>query len=177
MRRETFIHFAFWFSFFVIVSIFRNYLSLNYWQFWVGGIIGTILPNIDHLIYVLFLNPQELTSQRVSFLLKRKEILRILTLLSETRSERKNLIFHTLVFQIIFTIVTFLIFSSSTSILARGIVLSFSIHLLVDQLVDLLELKDLKNWGKLSSEDLNYRNSIIYIFVMFLLVCIIGFLM
>lgn len=177
MKKELFIHFAFWISFFIIVSIFRNYLSFGYWQFWVGGVIGTILPNIDHLIYVFFLNPQELTSQRVSFLLKRKEIFRIFSLLSETRSERKNLIFHTFVFQIIFIIVTFLVFSSSTSLIARGIVLAFSIHLLVDQSIDMSELKNLNNWGKLSSEDLNYRNSIIYMSVVFLLVCTIGFLM
>lgn len=177
MRRELFIHFAFWFSFFVLTSIFRNYLSLNYWPFWVGGIMGLILPDVDHIIYVFFLGPQELTSQRVNFLIKKKDFLRTITLLYETRNDRKNLILHTFLFQIIFLVVTFFIITSSGSLLVRGLVLSFSIHLLVDQLADVFEIKDLKNWTEPFSISIDRRNSIIYLAVVFFLVCIMGFLM
>jgi len=177
MRREFFIHFAFWFSFFVLVSVFKNFLSLSYWPFWLGGIIGTLIPDIDHLIYVFFLNPQELTSQRVNFLVRKREIFRVITLLNETRSERKNLIFHTFLFQIIFLVFTFFIITSSTSILVYGIVIAFLVHLFVDQLADILDIKSLSNWGSLFSFDLNYNKSILYISASFLLVCIMGFLL
>jgi hypothetical protein len=177
MRREIFIHFAFLISFLILTSIFKNYLSLSYWPFWLGGIIGTILPDIDHFIYVFFLNPQELTSQRVSFLLKRREVWRIFSLLSETRAERKDLVFHTFLAQIIFLILAFWVITSSNSLLGMGAVLGFSLHLSVDQLVDIFDLKNLGNWGKLFSFDFDYKLSIWYTSASFLLICIIGFLM
>ena len=138
MRRELFIHFSFWFSFFVLISIFKHYLSLNFWPFWLGGVIGTFLPDIDHLIYVLFLSPQELTSQRIGFLWNKKEYKRMIELLYETRSERRGLVFHTIFFQLIFLVLTFWILSSSASLFGRGLVLSFALHLSVDQLSILL---------------------------------------
>lgn len=177
MRREIFIHFAFWFSFFVLISIFKNYLNLIYWPFWVGGLIGNFLPDIDHLIYVLFMAPQELTSQRVGFLVRRREISRVITLLYETRSERKNLVFHTFIFQIIFFVFTFFILTSSVSLLVHGIVLAFCLHLLVDQLADLFDLKNLSNWGHLFPTDLDYRKSILYLSAAFLLIFLVGFVM
>lgn len=177
MRKELFIHFAFWFSFFVFISIFKNHLSFTYWPFWLGGIIGTLLPDADHFIYVFLLNPQDLTSQRVSFLLRKKEVFRIATLLYETRRERKNLVLHTFLFQIVFLILTFLILTSSSSLLAHGIVLAFSLHLAVDQLADFLDTRELNNWGRLFSAESDSDRTVLYISTSFLLVCIMGFLM
>jgi len=177
MRRDFFIHFAFWFFFFVLISIAKNTLSVAYWPFWVGGLFGLFLPDIDHLVYVFFLGPQELTSQRINFLLKKKEIGRTLSLLYETRDERRGLIFHTNIFQLIFLILTFLIVTSSTSVFATGLVLSFVLHLSIDQLMDLVDLKNLSNWGKILPFELDLRKSQIYWLVILLLICIMGFLM
>ena len=152
-------------------------MSLNYWPFWIGGIIGTVLLDIDHLIYVFFLNTNELTSQRVNFLLKKKEISRIITLLHETREERKNLVFHTLFFQAVLFVLTFLIISSSTSIFVRGIVLASCLHLSVDQLADFFDMKHLGNWGKISIVEFGSHKSALYILASFLLILIMGFLM
>ena len=177
MKRELFIHFAFCVSFFILISIFRNHLNLNYWPFWLGGVIGTFLPDIDHLVYVFFLSPQELTSQRVNFLLGRREVKRMIELLYETRNERKDLVFHSILFQLIFFALTFFILTSSTSIFAKGLVLSFSLHLSMDQIIDLVEIKSLDNWKKYLPFDLDFRKSQIYAAASTLLVCIFGFLM
>jgi hypothetical protein len=177
MKRELFVHFAFWFLFFVLISIFRHFMSLSFWPFWVGGAIGTLLADVDHLIYIFFLNPQELTSQRVNFLVKKKEVSRAASLLYETRSERKNLVFHTFLFQIIFLVVTFFIVTSSASLFVNGIVLAFSLHLLVDELADFLEMGSLSNWGQLLPHGLDKRKSMLYISFVFFLVCIMGFFM
>jgi len=152
-------------------------MSLSYWPFWLGGLIGTVMPDLDHLIYVLFLNPQELTSQRVNSLFRRREILRVITLLYETRDERKNLVLHTFLFQLIFFILTFFVISSSGSIFVSGIVIAFSLHLIVDQLIDIFDIKTLSGWGSLFSSDLSYRNSKLYVLGAFLLLFVIGFLM
>ena|SRR3989344_1811721 len=159
MRREIFLHFAFWFSFFVFITLIKKYFDLSYWPFWIGGIVGTILPDIDHILY-LYLRPQELTTQRVGFLLDKHEIKRTFDLLYETRSERKNLIFHTAFFQIIFLVLTFWMVTSSGSFFGRGLVLAFSLHLLVDQAIDLVDTKAKVRW-----------------LVMFLLLLAFGFLL
>lgn len=135
-----------------------------------------LLPDIDHFIYAFFLDPQELTSQRVGYLLKKKNIFRSITLLYETRHDRKNLVFHTFISQIIFLMLTFLILSSSTSILAMGIVLSFSIHLSVDQLADLVDIKTLDNWGNLISFDYEKRHATFYVGASFATILLMGIL-
>lgn len=177
MRRELFIHFSLWFSFFVFVAIVKHYFSLDSWLFWVGGVTGVFLPDLDHIIYVLFLRPQELTSQRFNFLVNRKEIKRAVELLYETRGERTGLIFHTVLFQIIFLILTFWMMSSSGSLFGHGLVLSFALHLSVDQIVDLIELQNFNNWLKLTVINLNFKKAQIYWLVTLLLVLMMGFLM
>ena len=177
MRRELFIHFSFWFSFFVLISIVRHFLNLNFWPFWLGGLIGVLMPDLDHLIYVFFLGPQELTSQRVSFLWGRKEYVRLIELLYETRSERRGLIFHTIFFQAIFLILTFWIMSSSGSLFGKGLVLSFALHLSIDQLVDIFDMRSLSNWTKFLPIDLDFDKSRICWTVGILLVASMGLLM
>lgn len=146
MKRELFIHFSFWLFFFVIVAVVKQYFALNYWLFWLGGLLGVILPDIDHLIYVYFIKPTDLSSQRINYLVNKKELSRSVELMYETRSERRGLIFHTIFFQLIFFVLTFWILSSSGSYFGRGLVLSFILHLSVDQLIDLNDLKSLENW-------------------------------
>lgn len=146
MRREIIIHFSFLVSFFIFISLARGWLSFPYWPFWLGGVIGTILPDIDHMIYVYFLRPHELTSQRANLLLSKRDIGGVLSLLYHSRGERTNLIFHTGIFQLIFFVLALLVITSSGSFLGRGLVLAFTLHLLVDQFIDYFELGNLENW-------------------------------
>jgi hypothetical protein len=148
MRKEILIHFSFLILLFVLISLVRNYLNLSYWPFWVGGLVGTLLPDLDHLLYVFFLRPEELTSQRVNYMLEKRNLWGSLNLLAETRSERTKLVFHTALFQIIFVILSFWMVTSSGSFFGRGVVLAFLLHLIVDQTVDLKVVGNLFNWFK-----------------------------
>ncbi|HTK03483.1 MAG TPA: hypothetical protein VL401_01815 [Alphaproteobacteria bacterium] len=132
-KRELFIHFAFWFSFFVFVTLFKNYFIFDYWPFWIGGILGIFLPYLDR-----FLKTEEL-------------------------------IFHTIFFQIIFLVLTFWILTSSGSLFGKGLVLSFALHLSVDQLAGLQEEKNLGN--------LNINQSKTYWMVTTIIVLVFGFLL
>lgn len=176
MKRELFIHFSFWVSFFIFVALVRHYLAVPYWPFWVGGVIGTLLPDLDHVIYFYVVSPSELTSQRFNFLLQKKDILRMVQLLYETRAERRGLIFHTIFFQLIFTVLTFLMVTSS-SLVGKGIVLAFFLHLIIDQIMDLTELGTLDNWMKNSPIRLDYRGSKIYWTVGLAALLVFGFLL
>ena len=146
MKKEIFIHLAFLIPLLIFVSLAKNWLNLSYWPFWLGGLIGTLLPDLDHLIYIFFLRPQELTSQRATYMLQKREVGNTLNLLSETRYERTKIIFHTANFQMIFVILSLLVVTSSGSLFGRGLVLAFLLHLIIDQLVDLREMGNLNNW-------------------------------
>jgi hypothetical protein len=111
-----------------------------------GAILGTLLPDADHFLYVYLLGSSDLTSQRANYLMNRREIVRTFDLLAETRYERTRLVFHTALFQLIFLVLTFLIVTSSGSLLGKGLVLAFSLHLLVDQLVDFMTIGNLSTW-------------------------------
>jgi hypothetical protein len=175
MRRELFIHFSFWFGFFVLISLIKHYFSLDFWPFWLGGILGTLLPDVDHVIYFYFINPQEFTSKKFDFLARKKDFGRMATLLYETRTERKGLIFHTVYFQVIFLILTFLLLTSSSSLFGRGLALAFALHLSVDELIDLVELKSFDNWLRFFKVELDLRKSEIYWVTTTLILLVLGF--
>jgi hypothetical protein len=143
----------------------------------VGGIVGNFLVDIDHLIYVYFLRPHELTSQRVNYMLGKRNLGSTLNLLAETREERKDLIFHTIFFQLIFLVLTFLVVTSTGSILGRGIVLAFSLHLLVDQAVDLMETGNLNIWLKYLPIRLEEDRHKVYWIVVLLVLLFFGFIL
>jgi len=130
----------------ILVVVVKGWFDLSYWTIFLGAALGTILPDIDHVIYVYFLAPQELTSQRVGYMVSKKDFWGAVKLLAETRSERRELIFHTVFFQLIFLILTFFVITSTGSVFGRGLVLAFSLHLLMDQVVDLRQVGNLENW-------------------------------
>ncbi|MDP3994714.1 MAG: hypothetical protein Q8P91_02705 [bacterium] len=135
MKKQAFTYIAFLVSYFLFISLYRNWLDLGYWPFWLGGLIGIILPELDHVVYVFFSNPREVTSQRVQFLCKNGQYKRCVRLMLSTGRERMGLIFHTIFFQAIFFVLTFWVMTSSISLFGKGIVLAFSLHLVVDQIV------------------------------------------
>ncbi len=177
MKRELFLHFSFWFSFFIFVALVKHYFALSYWPFWLGGLLGVILPDIDHLLYVYFIKPTDLTSQRVNYLVNKKELFRSAELLYETRSERNGLIFHTIFFQLIFFVLTFWMLSSSGSMFGRGLVLSFILHLSVDQIIDLNDLKSLENWFTNLPFTFDFQKSRVYWIASTVVILAMGFLM
>lgn len=146
MRKELFIHFSFLISFFILIAIFKRWFNLLLIPFFLGGVVGTILPDIDHFLYVYLLNSTDLTSQRAVFLLSKKDWLRTFDLLAETRYMRTKLIFHTVLFQLIFVVLAFWVVSSSGNIFGRGLVLGFLFHLVVDEFVDFMETGSIATW-------------------------------
>ncbi len=183
MKREIAIHFLAFLVLFFLTSLIRGWWSMDlgelitFLPFWLGGILGTVLPDIDHLIYVYFLRPQELTSQRVNFMTSNGNVKGAISLLYSTRSERTSLIFHTAFFQIIFFILTFLVVTSSSGLLGRGLVLAFCLHLLVDQVVDLASIGSISaNWFKNFPISLDLKNQRTYVLVVAVLILVFAFL-
>ncbi len=177
MKKEIFIHFSFLISLFIFISLVKGWMSLSYWPFWVGGIVGNFLPDLDHFIYVYFLRPHELTSQRVGYMMGKRNLSRSLSLLAETRSERTKLIFHSGLFQLIFIVLAFLVVTSSGSLFSRGIVLAFFLHLLVDQAVDLVETGNMDNWTGGYSLEISRNQAKVYWLIMLLILVLLSFVL
>lgn len=184
MKHELALHFFAAIVFFVLISILRNYLNISFWPFWVGGIIGTVLPDIDHVIYVYYLRPYELTSQRVMYEAQKGNLMQSWNLLSSSRSERINLILHNAVFQSLFVVLSFLVVTSSGKFLGRGLVIAFLLHLLIDQIWDLRANGNLNNWFKnipivldKQSLSLDKMQLNIYLIFNFAAILIFGFLL
>lgn len=176
MRKQLLIYFASFLVFFLMISLARKWIDPRFIVFWVGGAIGAILPDVDHLIYVYLLKPHELTSQRATRMLSRGEVFATFSLLANTRGERTQLIFHTAMFQLIFAVFAFFVISSSNNLLGRGLVLAFSLHLIVDQYLDFKELGGLNHWFKNLKLTLDKNQTIFYWAGMSLLLVLYGFL-
>jgi len=144
-KKELLKHFLVVFFVFFLISLAKHWFEISYYVFWLGGIVGVLLPDIDHFIYV-FSRPHEVTSRRVTAMLGRKDYKNTYSLLSETKSERNNLIIHTALFQLIFLVLTFLVITSSGSYFGRGLVIAFSIRLLSEQYSDYKNNGNIQNW-------------------------------
>lgn len=131
MKKEIINHFIFWLSYFIFLTLANSLYSFSYWPLYVGGLVGLFMSNLDHLLHVFVLNTQELTSIRVITLVKYKQYKDTIKLLYDTKEERTNLIFHTNNFQLIFTVLTFWVVSSSGNLFARGLVLSYLLSLVI----------------------------------------------
>jgi len=177
MKREIAVHTFFLVLFFLLITLFKRWFSLSYWPFWLGGLLGLFLPDLDHLIYVYFLMPHELTSQRARFMVEKRDFKDTLSLLFATRRNRTKLIFHTAYFQVIFAVLTFLVVTSSGSLFGRGLVLSFYLHLLTDQFVDLLEVDNINSWFLEMNIVLEKSKAVLYWLAMLLLFIVFAFLM
>jgi len=121
------------------------------WQLvwlWLGGLAGTFLLDIDHLIYWFFFQPEKQDSQMAKVLWQKRDFKGLLLLLGRYHDTHLRLIFHTALFQAVLFIFSFYIFTSSGSLFASGLVAALNLHLLKDEWKEYLEKKydHLKNW-------------------------------
>jgi len=130
-------------------------------------LIVLFLPLIDHVLYIFFYKPVELTSQRVKYFISQKQYKQSILLLFETRNERKDLVFHTLSFMLVFAALAFWFMSSSGSLFGRGLVLGFWLHLSYFVLKKYFNMEFILN---------NKKNTLLLIISMFLLLFYLGFL-
>jgi hypothetical protein len=145
MKKDLAIHFTFAIALFVLITLFRDWLSLGFVAFWIGGILGTLLPDVDHLIYVYILKPNEVASQKIASLISQRQIVTTWDTLASTRADRKGLLVHNASFQVLFLIFSVLIITSG-SLIGMGIALGFMLHLILDEVVDFVETGNFDQW-------------------------------
>jgi len=138
------------------------------------------MPYLDHIIYIYVFAPHELSSQRFVSYINQKNPAKALDFMVDSAHERSKLIFHTAYFNLVFIILTFWVITSSGSFLGRGIVLAFYLHLVIDQLEEVLNIKSLYSWFReipsVTPEWLNTRRTYWYLGINIGLLLLFGFI-
>jgi hypothetical protein len=138
--------------FLIVLTLVKRWFSYSYALVWLGVLFGYYLPFIDHLFYAYILRPDSEVSKNIRNmisirnLISIKKIRGLITYVNETREQREKLIIHTAYFQVVFMILTFYVLSSSGSMFGRGLVYGFSLKLLLGQVLQYLEKKEITNW-------------------------------
>lgn len=162
MRKLLITHYLYTTIFVLFLSLVKRYFSLSYYPLWIGAAVGAILPDIDHLIYIYLLRPHELSSQRATQMIQKKNFWQAMDFLALTRSERKGLIFHNSMFQMLFVIFSYLVVTSTVNLFGKGLVLAFLLHLAIDQVIDLVKLGNINHWFDRFKFTLNKQQETLY---------------
>ncbi len=176
MKRVFVIHLAFLLVFLILTALAHRWIDLIYLPYLIGGLVGAVLPYLDHWIYVYFLKPQDSTSQTASDLLKGGNVVEGMNVLTQDVDVQKSLIFHSAHFQMIFVVFAFLVVTSSGSLLGRGIVLGFLLHLLVSEYLDWKEKGNIDYWFRKIPYELDQRQKKWYMIINAGILLVFGFL-
>jgi len=177
MKKDLTTHLFFTVAFFLLISFAKSWFSPDFVSFWIGGILGMLLPDIDYLINIYFLHPQSPTSQELAATIRGSSLVKSWDAIVRSRYDHKDLIFHTAYFQLIFLAFTFLMISSSGSPFGIGVVMAFSLHLIIDQLADLTERGGIANWFVKINLDLTSKGEKWYIASQFVALCVMAFVL
>jgi hypothetical protein len=177
MKKDLLTHFTFFIAFFVFITIFHGWFSLEYIAFWFGGIIGTFLPDIDYLFYAYLLEPDNGFSVDLKGKIGNGKYSQGFKSMAESGIPRNQLIFHNASFNVLFAIFSFLVLSSSSSLLGAGLVLAFMLHLFLDMVMDYMDSKNIDLWFAKFPLQLDTKGKRRYMIINGLVLLAFGFLM
>jgi hypothetical protein len=174
MRKYFTLHFLTLFVFFAAVTLLKRYFEAYYLLFWIGGIVGTFMPDLDQLIYIYLLSPSDPISQEAQSEISKRHYIGTWSRLIAGRRERTKLIFHTVQFNALFLLLSIFVLTSSASIFGHGLVLGFALHLFIDQYIDFKELGNLGRWFHKLQISLDQERLKLYLITNFILLLIFG---
>lgn len=102
-----------------------------------GGLLGMVMPVVDRLVYVYYVQPQEQLSVHVKALVARRRLVEALRLLSDRRLEQVKLAMNNVLFVVGWVGLAVFMVTSSGSELARGVMLGVGLDLVYDMVTDL----------------------------------------
>ena len=146
----------------IILTVLGWQLKFSLVFLWIGLFLGNFLYHLDHLIYCLIQAPYEFTPQRVKRLLEQKQYRQSLELLMTSEQERKKTIFHSVVFQVGLVVACFLILTSSSSLIGKGMLIGLFLHGLVEQGTALARKETISDWFWQIKREIPQTTQIIY---------------
>lgn len=138
-KSEIITHLVITFFYFLVLSVLRLKIDTGLVFLWLGGLLGTFLLDIDHLLYWFIIHPEKEDSAEAKALWQQKGVggyRQIYGLIQKTHSSHDRLIFHSAVFQAILLVLAFYVVSSGGSFFGSGLIMSINLHLLKDEWQD-----------------------------------------
>jgi hypothetical protein len=123
--REFVSHLSVTVAYLLIVSLFMRSFSLH---FWIGGIVGTQILDIDHLLY-LFINSKEKSCQKFFRIWREKKYQKaIFYLVSLHKNDNQKKLLHNGFFGMIWAILCLLVLIMNRGLFQMGLMLSVYLH-------------------------------------------------
>ncbi len=113
---------------------------------WIGGLLGFHLLDVDHLLDVFFLHPEKEDSQQVKEALRSRNWKRVWQVLIETASQRSKLVLHSVVFEVVLMFLVIYVVTSKGGLFAAGLVLSFWLRILYEQVREFMKTGKMDRW-------------------------------
>ncbi len=131
----------------ILVWIFLRVVWYNFIFLIFGLVLGAFFLDIDHLVFWFYLKPELEESRLAQIAWKKGDFKSLVKLLEATHTNHTSLIFHHYFFQIVITLISFFVFTSSSGIFAKAFLLAVNVHLLVDEVKDFRQNPEhLKLW-------------------------------
>jgi len=174
--REFISHLGVTVVYLLMVSLFMRSFSP---RFWLGGIVGIPLLDIDHLLY-LFTNSEEKSCQKFFRIWREKKHQKaIFYLVSLHKNDNNKKLLHNGFFGIVWAALCLLVLIINRGLFQVGLMLSIYLHLLKDIIEDLSDMEHLKEWLFWPlKKTISNRTTIIYVnllIIQFLLLTGIAF--
>lgn len=135
---------------FIVTSLFWIFNSVSYSQYiflFIGLGLGAFFLDFDHIIYWFYIKPNAEESRTAQSIIKSKKIIAAIRFLNETHKNHTSLIFHHFFFQVVLSLISFFVYTSSKDIFILSFLLALNIHLLVDEIEDyIFQPKHLQDW-------------------------------
>ena len=139
MKRELELHLLPLIGIYFFVSIVWLIFKVNYLEFiflFLGLALASFFPDVDHLIYWFYLNPDTEESRQAKIALETRDWRSLLHLFAATRHHHTSLVFHHFFFQVALALLSLFVFTSSDNVFTMGLLLALNLHLLVDETND-----------------------------------------
>ena len=113
---------------------------------WIGGLVGFHLLDVDHLLDVWFLHPEKEESQRVKEALKTKSWKTVWRVLMKTAPQRNRLVLHSVIFEAVVMGLVIYVVTSKGGLFAAGMVLCFWLRMLYEQVAEFMRTGKMDKW-------------------------------
>lgn len=135
---------------FLVTSICWIFFKVPVYQYiflLLGLGLGSFFLDFDHIVYWLFLNPNIEESRLARLAIFKYDIRSVIKLIDATEHQHTNLIFHHFFFQVVITLISVFVFTSSDNIFGKAFLLAINIHLLSHEFYDFKHRKQhLQDW-------------------------------
>jgi len=150
VKQELKVHLLPLLAIFIFISLFWLIGKVAYFDFiylFFGLLLGSFLLDLDHLIFWLYVKPNLEESRLARLLFEKKDYRSILSLLETTHKKHTNLVFHHFFFQVVLSLVSLFVFTSSGNVFGMALLVAINTHLLVDEIKDYrFDPRHLQEW-------------------------------